>query len=268
MSTKTNGSAALAGPRPSLYWTESKLGAAIARLDAVDPDEQMSNEEASDFIAQFVNPEAVEARRDEFATFILEAESFADAKLAMADAMRRLILKPLRERFGEGDGQGLRFLELAAGAGTATRFVRLAFPKAKIVVTDLSEPYLKLARERLREFDHLDFMQADAAALPFQDASFDAVFSVFLFHELPLDARQAVLAESRRVLKPGGFHGLVDSIQSHDHPPYAPLLERFPVDFHEPYYRDYAARPIEQLVEAAGLPRPRVERGFFSKVVF
>lgn len=87
MSTKTNGSAALAGTRPSLYWTESKLGAAIARLDAVDPDEQMSNEEASDFIAQFVNPEAVEARRDEFATFILEAEAFADAKLTMADAI-------------------------------------------------------------------------------------------------------------------------------------------------------------------------------------
>ena len=86
MSTKTNGA------RPSrdaalAIWTESKLGAAIARLDAVDPDEQMSNEEASDFIAQFVNPEAVEARRDEFATFILEAEAFADAKLTMADAI-------------------------------------------------------------------------------------------------------------------------------------------------------------------------------------
>ena len=37
--------------------------------------------------------------------------------------------------------------------------------------------------------------------------SFDAVVSVFLFHELPLDVRKQVVSESRRVLKKNGlFH--------------------------------------------------------------
>ncbi|HTL11563.1 MAG TPA: class I SAM-dependent methyltransferase, partial [Bdellovibrionota bacterium] len=49
-----------------------------------------------------------------------------------SDAMRRLIIPPLKKHFsGNPDGEGLHFLEVAAGTGRATRFVKLAFPKAR-----------------------------------------------------------------------------------------------------------------------------------------
>jgi ubiquinone/menaquinone biosynthesis C-methylase UbiE len=184
-----------------------------------------------------------------------------------ADAMRRLVIEPLREKFGPGDGEGLVFLELGAGTGRATRFVRMAFPRAKIVAIDLSGPYLKKAQAELSRWTRHDFIEADAAQLPFLDQSFDAVYSVFLFHELPLSERAKVLVEAMRVLKPGGFHGLVDSIQKCDRPELDTALEQFPIEFHEPFYKNYTLHPMEKLLAEAGVVNIKSQIGFLSKSV-
>ncbi len=184
-----------------------------------------------------------------------------------ADAMRRLILRPLRQALGRGRGRGLRLLELGCGTGTATRFVAKAFPEAKITCLDLSYPYLKHARRQLDGFDRLDFSQGDAAGLDFRDGHFDAVYSVFLFHELPKAVRAEVLAESRRVLRPGGFFGLVDSLQKGDDEALDWTLDVFPREFHEPYYAHYAANPMEPLLEEAGFESVSTETGYLAKVV-
>lgn len=185
-----------------------------------------------------------------------------------ADAMRRLILPPLRDRFAGSDGEGLSFLELGAGTGRATRFVRSAFPKAKIVALDLSAPYLKKAQRALAEFPRHDFVEGDAANLPFKSGAFDAVYSVFLFHELPMKERRAVVREAARVLKPGGFHGLVDSLQRGDVPSLDTALEQFPVQFHEPFYKNYTLHPMDELLRDGGVTDVRAETGFFSKALW
>ncbi|CAK9249656.1 unnamed protein product [Sphagnum jensenii] len=185
-----------------------------------------------------------------------------------ADAMRRLIIPPLRKKFATSpDGEGLRFLEIAAGTGRATRFVHQAFPKAKITALDLSDPYLKVAQENLSRFPRVDFIQGNAAQLPFRDQQFDAVYSVFLFHELPMEERQQIIKESRRVLKDDGLLGMVDSIQEGDKELFTPLLKNFPKDFHEPFYRNYIAHPMEELFKQAGFKNVAKDTGFTSKVV-
>jgi ubiquinone/menaquinone biosynthesis C-methylase UbiE len=183
-----------------------------------------------------------------------------------ADAMRRLILPPLKEKF-PGEGEGLHFLEVAAGTGRLTRFVKLAFPKARITVMDLSDPYLKKARENLADFNRLDFLQGAAESLPFPEGSFDAVYSCFLFHELPLEIRRQALTEGLRVLKPGGFYGFVDSVQKEDAREFEWALERFPVDFHEPFFKNYLMNPMEGLMIHTGFKDVKAVRGFFSKAV-
>lgn len=183
-----------------------------------------------------------------------------------ADPMRRLILEPLRSHFKSKDGKGLSFLEVAAGTGRTTRFVRLAFPKARIIALDLSQTYLETAKQKLSDLSGIETLQGDAAALPFRDQHFDAVFSVFLYHELPLEVRRQVLGESRRVLRPGGFFGLVDSIQKDDLPELNPALEAFPKQFHEPFYRNYSLHPMERLIRHEGFGKVRTKLGFFSKV--
>ncbi len=185
-----------------------------------------------------------------------------------ADAMRRMIIGPMKKHFGsDHDGSGLTFLEIGAGTGRATRFVRLAFPKAKIVAVDLSAPYLRKAQRELSEFNHHDFVEANASDLAFKDETFDAVYSVFLFHELPRVERQAVIRESQRVLKVGGFHGLVDSLQLGDKPAFDEALELFPQNFHEPFYKNYIQNPIQTDLAGSGVVLTDVSNQFFSKCV-
>ncbi|MEZ0390759.1 MAG: class I SAM-dependent methyltransferase [Pseudobdellovibrionaceae bacterium] len=184
-----------------------------------------------------------------------------------ADAMRRLILPQLKAHFPYTEGDGLHFLEVAAGTGRLTRFVKLAFPKAKITVMDLSHPYLKKAQENLGEFRKIDFVQGDSAALPFRDEQFDAVFSCFLFHEIPLEERRKTVAEGLRVLKDGGFYGFVDSIQLEDRKDFEWALRQFPVDFHEPFYKNYIQNSMEGILKNAGLQDVKTDVGFFSKAV-
>ncbi len=184
-----------------------------------------------------------------------------------SDAMRRLIIEPMRQKFGYGDGEGLRFLEIGAGTGRATRFVRLAYPKAKIVALDLSGPYLKRAQDKLKKYSRIDFVEGAGEALPFLDCQFDAVYSVFIFHELPAQIRVDVLSESWRVLKPGGFLGIVDSLQLGDEPVLNEALKQFPVQFHEPFYRHYIENELPPLLEDAGFNEIKTDIGFLSKVV-
>jgi len=145
--------------------------------------------------------------------------------------------------------------------------VRLAYPKAKIVALDLSGPYLKRAQDKLKKYSRIDFVEGAGEALPFLDCQFDAVYSVFIFHELPAQIRVDVLSESWRVLKPGGFLGIVDSLQLGDEPVLNEALKQFPVQFHEPFYRHYIENELPPLLEDAGFNEIKTDIGFLSKVV-
>lgn len=184
-----------------------------------------------------------------------------------ADAMRRLILEPMKDHFGDHDGHGLHFLELGSGTGSASRSVARAFPRAKITCLDLSYPYTNHARRQLAAFPRVECVQGDAASLDFAADRFDAVYSVFLFHELPLSVRELVLDEAQRVLRPAGFFGFVDSLQKGDDEALDWALDFFPREFHEPYYAHYVSHPMEDLLEEAGFEDIRSETGYLAKCV-
>ncbi len=185
----------------------------------------------------------------------------------VADAMRRAVIPPLKEHFDGSNGRGLHLLEVAAGCGSATRFIARAFPEARITCIDLSPPYLRTARQRLAEFERVEFLQGDACDLDLRSDRFDGVYSVFLFHELPRRERERALAEALRVAKPGAIHVAVDSLQTGDVPALDWALEEFPERFHEPFYRDYARHELAEMIEAAGFEDVHRDTAFLSKVV-
>ena len=94
-------------------------------------------------------------------------------------------------------------LETAAGSGVVTRALAPKLsPDARYVVTDLNQPMLDYAATRQKHDDRITWRQADAQALPFEDAAFDLVccqFGAMFFPDRPSAYREA-----RRVLKPGG----------------------------------------------------------------
>ncbi len=95
-----------------------------------------------------------------------------------------------------------RVLEVAAGTGVVTRALAAATPEdVAIVATDLNQPMLDRAAA-IGTARPVEWRQADAMRLPFEDASFNAVvcqFGVMFFPDKPL-----AFSEVRRVLAPGG----------------------------------------------------------------
>jgi SAM-dependent methyltransferase len=99
-----------------------------------------------------------------------------------------------------------RMLDMACGFGKSTRPFYEALPEAEVEAIDFSAPCLRLAaREAQRAGARkVHFRQRDAASTGYPDASFDLVTSTMLLHELPPKAVERALAESARLLKPGG----------------------------------------------------------------
>jgi ubiquinone/menaquinone biosynthesis C-methylase UbiE len=92
-------------------------------------------------------------------------------------------------------------LETAAGTGVVTRAVASLLPDARIVATDLNQPMLNHAKAQQSQNNRIEWKQADALALPFEDQIFDVVacqFGVMFFPDKVRSYREA-----RRVLRPG-----------------------------------------------------------------
>ena len=100
-----------------------------------------------------------------------------------------------------------RVLDVAAGNGNATLAAARRF--AEVVSTDYVGALLDRGRERAQA-DRLPviFREADAEALPFEDASFDVVLSTFGVMFTP--NQQQAANEMLRVCRPGGKIGLAN----------------------------------------------------------
>ena len=95
-----------------------------------------------------------------------------------------------------------RVLEIAAGTGVVTRRLASLLPEdVSIVATDLNRPMLDTAAE-VGTSRAVEWREADAMQLPFDDGEFDAVvcqFGVMFFPD-----KSKAFSEARRVLRVGG----------------------------------------------------------------
>src|ERR671916_1178665 len=121
--------------------------------------------------------------------------------------MVETFLLPLGPRLVEacGIGAGMRVLDGAAGTGNAS--IPAAKAGADVVASDLTPELFEAGRARAEaEGVELDWVEADAENLPFEDGSFDVVMSsigaMFAPHH------QDVADELVRVCRPGGTIGL------------------------------------------------------------
>ncbi|MBI1213017.1 MAG: methyltransferase domain-containing protein [Alphaproteobacteria bacterium] len=184
-----------------------------------------------------------------------------------ADAMRRQALVPIAAHLKGKDQRRLNLLDVACGTGRFLSVVKTNWPKLKATALDLSPNYIDAARETLRPWRDVAFLEANAEAIPLPEASQDIVTAVFLFHELPPKVRADVVREIARVLKPGGIFVLLDSIQEGDLPGFEALTELFPQAFHEPYYESYLSWDVDAECASAGLSCVSSAPAYLSKVL-
>ena len=108
-------------------------------------------------------------------------------------------------RIGAG-GDGVRVLDVAAGTGNAS--IAAALAGAHVTASDLTPELLEAGRARAEAAGvELEWVEADAERLPFEDESFDVVMSAIGVMFAP--HHQLAADELVRVCRPGGTIGLL-----------------------------------------------------------
>jgi len=122
----------------------------------------------------------------------------------MSGGIHRIWKRVAIELSGVRPGQHI--LDVAGGTGDLTsRFSREVGPTGKVVLSDINSSMLGTGRDRLLDegvCGNVEFVLANAEALPFRDASFDCVTIAFGLRNVTHKDR--ALASMLRVLKPGG----------------------------------------------------------------
>ena len=110
--------------------------------------------------------------------------------------------------------RGQAVLELGCGGGHLLRNLAQAVgDRGRAAGLDVSADQLAAAKEQCAELSNVELAEGSAAALGFEDAAFDAVTAIHVLEYIPEVA--PVLAEARRVLKPGGKVAFVSVLWDH-----------------------------------------------------
>jgi ubiquinone/menaquinone biosynthesis C-methylase UbiE len=185
--------------------------------------------------------------------------------MGMGDVMRRMALPPVLEVLRARPAP--RLVDLGCGTGLFLQHVLACAPHARVWGLDLSPHYLARARVLLGNGRRVSLALENAERLPFRDGWLDVASCIFLLHELPADARRAVVQEAHRVLAPGGRLVVCDAAQLSDSPELQPFLDGFPRLYHEPFFRSYTRDDLGELLAGCGFEVERVEPAFLAKVV-
>ena len=126
-------------------------------------------------------------------------------KLLGAEAARKTLL-------GQAAIQpGFRILDVGCGTGTVAILIKRVHPAVEVIGLDPDPKALARAKRKAeRALISVRLDQGFAGELPYKNSTFDRVFSTFMFHHIPVDKKETVLNEIRRVLIPGGHFHMLD----------------------------------------------------------
>jgi ubiquinone/menaquinone biosynthesis C-methylase UbiE len=173
------------------------------------------------------------------------ARKYAAAPIGDTAGYERTLART-REYLKPGD-DALEF-----GCGTGTTALKLAPSVARYVATDISPEMIAIAREKAGKegVGNAEFAVATPDAAPWPNASFDAVMAFNLLHLVT--GRAAALADTHRLLKPGGLFISKTPCLKEMNPLIrlvVPVMQAFG---RAPYVAFFSARELEQEIEAAG----------------
>ena len=178
-----------------------------------------------------------------------------DRLVAQAEYFRHRVILPVPYQSGE------RLLDVGCGVGAVLGVIGSAVPGLKLAGIDLVPEQIAYGREHLAALGHpdADLRVGDATALPWDDGSFDHVFMMWILEHVR-DPRP-ILAEARRVLRPGGTIRIIETDYSMVHflppdPAVEPLFTAQRLLF-ERNGNAMTGRSLGALLAAAGFREPK-----------
>lgn len=187
-----------------------------------------------------------------------------------SDGGGHAVVKWVRRQFP--DFKPAQILEIGGTVGHSSLPIAQAYPDAQMVVADVGAPVLRygLARAKSLGVDNVSFVQASGEDLSiFPDASFDWIQTTMFLHELSNTALDAILRETRRLLKPGG---IVLHVEQPQYAPDMPLFEQTMRDWdafynNEPFWSRMHELDLDQHMVDAGFDRDKLIHGGVTGVV-
>lgn len=159
--------------------------------------------------------------------------------------------------------QGTKILDIATGTGSqAFAFAEIGYD---VIGIDLSEEMLKVAK-KINKYKNVEFKNADAANIPFQDNYFDVTCISFALHDMPISIREKVLSEMLRVTKKSGIITVVDYIL-----PKSKLQKILIYNiiklYESKYYPDFIKSDFHKLIKESGIKIHKEISVLFGTVV-
>jgi len=149
---------------------------------------------------------------------------------------------------------GETVLEIGFGTGYCLQRIAMSVGNSgKAYGIDISEGMVQRARERLNKaslLDRVELYRGDAAKLPFDNETFDAVFISFTLELFDNPEISTVLGEVGRVLKPGGRLGIVSLSKTNVDSPPVRIYEWIHSKW--PQYVDCRPIYVDESVQKAG----------------
>ncbi|WP_069803031.1 class I SAM-dependent methyltransferase [Thermogemmatispora onikobensis] len=156
-------------------------------------------------------------REEDQNSYVIDSENAGElARLMHQDQMLTRGMGGLLPEFPEGAPlpAGGRVLDLACGPGGWALEVAFAYPNVEVIGVDISQAVIEYARAQAwsRGLENAHFRVMDVMQpLAFPDASFDLINGRLLLGFMLPEAWPKLLAECRRLLKPGGIIRLTES---------------------------------------------------------
>lgn len=148
-----------------------------------------------------------------------------------------------------------RILDLGCGIGTSTVPATVWYPQAEVHGVDVGASMLRYAHARAEHLGAaVHFSQQSAERTSFPDASFDLVYTCVVLHETSQAAVSNILAESRRLLRPGGVAVHLEVPLLHTFGElWSELSAELEAEFNnEPYWRGALSADYAALMQGAG----------------
>jgi demethylmenaquinone methyltransferase/2-methoxy-6-polyprenyl-1,4-benzoquinol methylase len=172
------------------------------------------------------------------------------------EPMRKFGLDQLDVRDGE------RVLEIGFGTGTSlVELARMVGPHGKVLGVDIADQMLDVARQKLREKlleDRVELICGDATTLPYLSDSVDAIFTSFTLELFDTPEIPVVLAECKRVLRPGARLVVVSMSKEGENGAIVHMFEW--THKHFPNFLDCRPIFVQRAVQAAGFQIENAER--------
>jgi ubiquinone/menaquinone biosynthesis C-methylase UbiE len=141
----------------------------------------------------------------------IESPEISMGFLRVSEMPQMRLMRALVARRAVGGLRDGRALDMGSGAGQLAIRLAKSAPNLAVIGLDLSDPMLDLAAVNAAKAgvgDRVTFIKADAASVPYPDASFDLITSTLSLHHWSDPV--AVFDEVARLLRPGGRFLIVD----------------------------------------------------------